>query len=47
MEDTEIIKMFNDRNELAVKELTDKYGAVCGAVANNILHNPQFCHKQI
>ena len=41
MEDTEIIKMFNDRNELAVKELTDKYGAVCGAVANNILHNPE------
>lgn len=39
MEDSEIIEMLNNRDQNGVKELTDKYGAVCGAVAVNILHN--------
>ena len=39
MEDIEIIKLYNGRNEKAISESDKKYGAYCFAVANNILFN--------
>ena len=39
MEDIEIIKLYNSRNEKAIAESDKKYGAYCLAVANNILFN--------
>lgn len=39
MEDSEIIELFWQRNEDAIKELADKYGHYCNTVALNILKN--------
>ena len=39
MEDMEIIRLYNSRNEKAIAESDKKYGAYCLAVANNILFN--------
>lgn len=39
MEDKEIINLFWQRNESAIKELSAKYGSYCKAVAINILKN--------
>lgn len=39
MEDEEIIKMFFDRSEEAIKALHSKYGALCNKVSYNILHS--------
>lgn len=41
MEDHQIIELFNERSEQAIIELSNKYGAVCERVANNILNDPQ------
>lgn len=41
MEDQLIIKMFNDRNEQAIAELTKSYGKTCKSIAYNILKNEQ------
>ncbi len=37
MEDKDIIQLFWDRNEQAIKESSDKYGAYCNTIAYNIL----------
>lgn len=39
MEDSKIIKLFFDRSEEAITELSEKYGKVCKSVAENILNN--------
>lgn len=39
MEDNAIIELFFARSEQAIRELSDKYGALCFQVADNILHN--------
>ncbi len=41
MEDTDIIELFYNRSEQAIKELSEKYGAVCSQVSKNILKNSQ------
>ncbi len=39
MEDSKIIKLFFDRSEEAITELSEKYGKICKSVAENILNN--------
>ncbi len=39
VEDREIIELFRERSEQAIAALSNKYGAVCMRVANNILNN--------
>lgn len=41
MEDRAIIDLYWSRNEQAVKETEEKYGAYCRSIAWNILHNRQ------
>ena len=40
MEDEKILQLYLDRNELAIHESAEKYGAYCRAVAMNILGDP-------
>ena len=37
MEDDRIIALYNERNELAIVETSQKYGQYCGSIAVNIL----------
>ncbi len=39
MEDTAIIKLYEERSENAISETDAKYGKYCRAIAYNILHN--------
>ena len=39
MNDSEIIELFNQRDEKAIEEAQKKYGALCAHVSKNILHN--------
>ena len=39
LEDEEIIKMFFDRSEQAIKATQSKYGALCTRISLNILHS--------
>lgn len=39
MNDEEIVKLYWDRNEQALQESSDKYGAYCTSIARNILNN--------
>lgn len=41
MNDREIIKLFFERSEQAIKELSEKYGKICTKIAYNILSNAQ------
>ncbi len=41
MDDSKIIELFFERSEQAIIELSNKYGAKCNRVANNILNNRQ------
>lgn len=41
MEDREIIELFFERSEQAIRELSKKYGTVCSRIAFNILNNQQ------
>ena len=40
MEDEKILQLYLDRNELAIHEAAEKYGAYCRTVAMNILGDP-------
>ena len=40
MEDEKILQLYLDRNELAIHESAEKYGAYCRTVAMNILGDP-------
>ena len=39
MEDEQIVRLYWDRNEQAIRESSIKYGAYCGSIARNILAN--------
>lgn len=39
MEDVKIVELFFNRDERAIKEISDKYGVYCFSIARNILHN--------
>lgn len=39
LDDQKIIMLFFERSEQAIAELSTKYGAVCGRIAQNILNN--------
>ena len=39
MEDNEIIKLYCERNEIAISETNKKYGKYCKSIAHNILEN--------
>lgn len=39
--DAEIIELFFERNENAVKEINNKYGRYCHSIAYKILHDPE------
>lgn len=41
MDDREIIKLFFERSEQAITELSNKYGTVCSKIAFNILNSTQ------
>ena len=41
MEDSKIIELFFARSELAITELSAKYGKLCSCIADNILGNAQ------
>ena len=41
MQDLEIIELYFERNERAIKETDDKYGKLCHRIANNILQDAQ------
>lgn len=41
MEDQQIIQKFYERQEQALKDLSNKYGTLCQAIANRILSNQQ------
>ena len=41
MEDCEIIELFFDRNEAALREVSQKYGLYCKTIARNILNNSE------
>ena len=41
MEDSQIVELYWQRNETAIKETNSKYGAYCFAIAENILHNKE------
>lgn len=39
MDDSQIIELFYERSEQAIIELSEKYGALCRRIADNILNN--------
>ena len=39
MEDTEIIELYWQRSERAIKETDEKYGSYCKSIVRNILQN--------
>ncbi len=41
MDDRQIIELYNQRDEKAISETSDKYGSYCFAIAYNILSNEQ------
>lgn len=41
MKDADIVEMYWQRNESAIKETTKKYSAYLSKIANNILFNPE------
>ncbi len=41
MDDNDIIRLYWDRNGLAIQETCEKYGRYCKAIAKNILNNEQ------
>lgn len=45
MQDEKIIQLYWDRDEQAILETSKKYGAYCGSIAGNILHNVEDCRE--
>ena len=41
MEDNQIIELYWQRKDSAIKESQNKYGSYCGTIANNILHSAE------
>lgn len=47
MEDKEIVRLYFDRNELAIKETSAKYGKYCYTIAYNILLNREDADESV
>lgn len=47
MEDKDIVALYWERNETAVKETADKYGKYCYSIAFNILHNKEDADESV
>lgn len=47
MEDQQIIQKFYERQEQALKDLSNKYGTLCQAIANRILSNQQDAEEYV
>ncbi len=47
MEDSQIVKLYLNRNELAIKETSDKYGGYCFRIAYNILANREDADESV
>lgn len=47
MEDKEIVKLYWNRNELAIKETASKYGRYCYRIAYNILYNKEDAEESV
>lgn len=47
MEDKEIVKLYWDRNELAIQETSVKYGRYCYKIAYNILSNKEDADESV
>lgn len=47
MEDKEIVRLYWDRNELAIEETSAKYGKYCYAIAYNILFNREDADESV
>lgn len=45
MRDEKILELYWRRDEAAIRETADKYGAYCHSVAGNILHSPEDCEE--
>lgn len=45
MHDDRIVELYWNRDEQAIQETVDKYGAYCSCVAGNILHSPEDCQE--
>ena len=41
MEDTAIIRLFQERSQQAIAELSQKYGKLCQSLSRRILNNEQ------
>lgn len=47
MEDNEIVRLYCDRNELAIRETSKKYGNYCYTIAYNILSNQEDADESV
>lgn len=47
MEDSQIIKLYLDRSESAIRETGKKYGTYCYSIANNILANHEDAEESV
>ena len=45
MDDSQIVELFWQRDEVALSETESKYGPYCFSIANNILHNREDAHE--
>lgn len=41
VEDNEILRLFNERDEEALRAVAEKFGRLCSSIARNILHNSE------
>lgn len=47
MTDQQIITLYWERDERAIRETDDRYGAYCRTIAQNILHDPQDAEESV
>ncbi len=47
MEDGQIIELFFQRNEQAIREAAEKYGSYCMQISRNILSSPNDCEENV
>lgn len=45
MEDREIVELFEERNEKAIREIERKYYRLCYGIARNLLNDPEDCKE--
>ena len=41
MKDSQIVELYWNRDERAIRETSTRYGRYCYAIADNILHDPE------